>query len=699
MFPVLHDLFWLQLWQVTFVAIIVWAVTKWLTRDRAHISHLLWTIVLIKCLIPPVWSSPTGTFSWILAWSSVQSIDENPTLRTTATWQIETKELSDFSVERYPDTERNTGPEFTPPGVISWSQFGFLVAIATCPVPIAFTLYRYLRFRKSITESTEEPPRELTKLFNSLIKSLNVKRFVRLQLVDEDVTPCVAGIIKPTVILPKWTLDKMTTIELEMVLAHELIHLRRGDLLVTMLQWIASSLWWFHPLIRTACSRLSQESERCCDEETINSLQCERIVYARCLIKVLEWEHRSHFSPALPGVRPMQITHDRLERVMKLRNGFKKTPQWTWGYMILLIAIVAPGASIKGQEPRSTDDKTSSSEPETQSKERDNAPKIDPPDTSDLTNVYYHLKEAITQIKTEQGLDHKSAVKSLYDEISKYHSQNDVFYTGDESVISITTTRANHEAIRRLLFGYVANRSHKAVVKAIFFEGSHEIDVEGASWRSADGYEWAILSDEQVAAISKKQTDHYKILSRPSILILNGQRGACEVGNSVLLDENEIQDPIINEAGRGMLSIKTGVKLSVSPTIDEKSSTVSVDCEFERNVLFRIPSTNKNQVKHTLLNAKLSANKNLHRDQYLAIRTTLTNRSHPTQGLCIMAVLGARAIDSAEAEKDQAEVDFTKSNKNLGQQQNEPRVITTKRFDDSEYVSGINVRMPIRLAR
>jgi beta-lactamase regulating signal transducer with metallopeptidase domain len=646
-----------------------------------------------------VWSSPTGTFSWILAWSSVHSIDENPTLRATATWQIETKELSDFSFEGYPDTERNTGPEFTPPGVISWSQFGFLVAIATCPVPIAFTLYRYLRFRKSITESTEEPPKELTKLFNSLIKSLNVKRFVRLQLVDEDVTPCVAGIINPTVILPKWTLDKMTTIELEMVLAHELIHLRRGDLLVTMLQWIASSLWWFHPLIRTACSRLSQESERCCDEETINSLQCERIVYARCLIKVLEWEHRSHFSPALPGVRPMQITHDRLERVMKLRNGFKKTPHWTWVYMILLIAIVAPGASINGQEERPVSEKPKTATVDNQNEQENVERRIAPVDSSDLTTFYYNLKGAIEQIESEQGLDHKSAVKSLYDKISKHHTQHNVIYTGDERVIAITTSRANHEAIRKLLREHNVNRFGAVLARSLFFEGSHEIDVEGATWSSADGNDWAILSADQLTAISTNRTEQYRIVSAPVIVISNGQRGVCEIVDTVMLERNEFDDPNRNDADERVMHIKTGFKLSLSPKIDYKNSTVSIACELERNILFRIPSTNKYQNKHTLLNAKLTATKDLNRDQFLAIRTRQTNRTHPTQGLCVMAVIGVRYTDPSESEPNRSVMDFIERERKQQKTQNLPRVITTKRFDDSEDVSGINVRMPIILAR
>ncbi len=64
--------------------------------------------------------------------------------------------------------------------------------------------------------------------------------------------PAVTGILRPTLLLPEGIVRDRTPDELEPILAHELIHIRRGDLWVGLLQTIVLALWWFHPLVRWA---------------------------------------------------------------------------------------------------------------------------------------------------------------------------------------------------------------------------------------------------------------------------------------------------------------------------------------------------------------------------------------------------------------------------------------------------------------
>src|SRR5271169_5561970 len=60
----LADLAWTQFWQVTAVAAGVGLITRLCCRERPHLAHVLWLVVLVKCLTPPLWSSPTSVFSW-----------------------------------------------------------------------------------------------------------------------------------------------------------------------------------------------------------------------------------------------------------------------------------------------------------------------------------------------------------------------------------------------------------------------------------------------------------------------------------------------------------------------------------------------------------------------------------------------------------------------------------------------------------
>jgi beta-lactamase regulating signal transducer with metallopeptidase domain len=57
------SLAWMQLWQVTALAVAVFAVARLIARRRPHLAHVLWMLVIAKCLTPPIWASPLGVFS------------------------------------------------------------------------------------------------------------------------------------------------------------------------------------------------------------------------------------------------------------------------------------------------------------------------------------------------------------------------------------------------------------------------------------------------------------------------------------------------------------------------------------------------------------------------------------------------------------------------------------------------------------
>jgi hypothetical protein len=76
-------------------------------------------------------------------------------------------------------------------------------------------------------------------------------------------------------------------------------------------------------------------------------LNCDPRLYAKSLLEVLELKQTLNTVPVVPGVRPVEITSKRLERIMKLGQGCqKRTPWWCWMIFITLAAVVLPGAAF-----------------------------------------------------------------------------------------------------------------------------------------------------------------------------------------------------------------------------------------------------------------------------------------------------------------------------------------------------------------
>ena len=74
----LAGIFWTQLWQVTALIVAVGLLTRFACRRRPHLAYVLWMLVVVKCLTPPLWSSPVGVFSWAQV-SERRPSEETPT--------------------------------------------------------------------------------------------------------------------------------------------------------------------------------------------------------------------------------------------------------------------------------------------------------------------------------------------------------------------------------------------------------------------------------------------------------------------------------------------------------------------------------------------------------------------------------------------------------------------------------------------
>jgi multidrug resistance efflux pump/beta-lactamase regulating signal transducer with metallopeptidase domain len=102
-----------------------------------------------------------------------------------------------------------------------------------------------------------------------LAESLGIVRHVALAVSARLRFPILVGIWKPLILLPPAALTGWTIEQLEMVLLHELAHVRRWDCLVNLLQRTVEALLFFHPMTWWLSAWVRLEREICCDRAVI----------------------------------------------------------------------------------------------------------------------------------------------------------------------------------------------------------------------------------------------------------------------------------------------------------------------------------------------------------------------------------------------------------------------------------------------
>jgi Zn-dependent protease with chaperone function len=81
--------------------------------------------------------------------------------------------------------------------------------------------------------------------------------------------PAVEGVLRPRISLPAGIGQVLNDRELDAVLIHERIHVRRRDNLIRLIHELGRCALWFHPLVWFAGARLAFYRELSCDESVI----------------------------------------------------------------------------------------------------------------------------------------------------------------------------------------------------------------------------------------------------------------------------------------------------------------------------------------------------------------------------------------------------------------------------------------------
>lgn len=173
--------------------------------------------------------------------------------------------------------------------------------------------------------------------------------------------PIMVGLKSPLIILPNKLVDAIQPAELADVLIHECAHVICRHQIVGVLQRLAGTLFWPHPLVHVLNGELARAREEVCDNFVLRQNSACR--YARTLLDL---------SQSLSGLSPQPLTLGLLhnswkleDRVAGLLDRRRKTmihvrPRTTAVLIVMLLAPTLLIAATKVQaagpdEPRTVD--------------------------------------------------------------------------------------------------------------------------------------------------------------------------------------------------------------------------------------------------------------------------------------------------------------------------------------------------------
>ena len=149
---------------------------------------------------------------------------------------------------------------------------------------------RWQRLRRIVDQAQPVAP-DWQQRLAALCRRHAIRVPVRWLESAEVAAPMLVGWLRPVILFPLGMTVGLPPRQIELLLAHELAHVRRADFLFNLLQLLVETLLFFNPAVRWLSNQVRHERELACDERVAADPR-DRTAYARALLAVAE--HRHH---------------------------------------------------------------------------------------------------------------------------------------------------------------------------------------------------------------------------------------------------------------------------------------------------------------------------------------------------------------------------------------------------------------------
>jgi bla regulator protein blaR1 len=314
--------------QATLLVGALWLLGRWMPRLSPATRCMLWWVLAAQLLVGLVASTPVRIPLLSTASHDVAtSADRRSTATTSLTEPMAPSERASAS------PSPTTAIVSTTTSPFHWQRLLLALWLTGLLVQLLLIARQWLWARTVLRESVPVHDETLQALCARQAEALGLRRYPQLRMSPAIASPQVAGLWRPIVLLPASQL--LTPEESAMALAHELAHLRRGDLWLVWVPAIAERLFFFHPLVAWAMREYALNREAACDAQVLQQHRAAPQTYGRLLLRL------GVAQPVHSGLAGASPTFQNLKRrlIMLQQTVNDTTPRARGWLLVMLVAI------------------------------------------------------------------------------------------------------------------------------------------------------------------------------------------------------------------------------------------------------------------------------------------------------------------------------------------------------------------------
>lgn len=313
---------------VTWLVVLLWLLDRPLQRTSARLRFVLWTLVLVRLVVPPTLMLPTGIGWWCGDWFAQHA----------QSWTL-TRDTAPLAASATGGDVLRTAANSTG-HARDWASLLFTLWLGSALAQLAWISFGWLQIRRWLKQSTLLADTRSQRVLADALARVGIDGRVELRDSGQCTTPLVIGCLRPIILLPTAVRESLSMAELESVLVHELTHIARRDSWWRLVQAFLGVLYCFHPAVWLARYKLNQLCEEACDEQTVWALAGERRDYAQAIVKAatIIGYQPPHLAVNMVG-SPLPVKR-RLQRILDPAFPWAAGGRWHRASLVILLALV-----------------------------------------------------------------------------------------------------------------------------------------------------------------------------------------------------------------------------------------------------------------------------------------------------------------------------------------------------------------------
>jgi len=294
-------------------------ILKPLVRNRLlkTAQYYLWLVVILALLVPV---SQMTVLSGSQAIVPIPAIPAMPTISETVTRFVITQEEEFERLQSIAHIANTNMPAYLQQSQAIQSPLAFVTTYFVLIYPFGVLLLglyyviNYLIFAGLYRRRN----RPVSAKARSILANICKRRVPKLYCNPLAATPMLLGMFRPVIILPD---QDYSLAQLNAILAHEVMHLRRKDTFVKWLMLIASTLHWFNPIMWLVRREIDRACELSCDEAVIRNLDIDgKQNYGHTLIAVSATSKTPRAVASVTMCEEKKNLRERLGAIMKSKK-------------------------------------------------------------------------------------------------------------------------------------------------------------------------------------------------------------------------------------------------------------------------------------------------------------------------------------------------------------------------------------------